>query len=71
MASVLLNRCHMEIEIEPLCLTLRQAGELLKVSPHTVQRMLHRKQLPGVKIGKQWRVRRNDLAKLIQDLEEL
>ena len=71
MALALLNRDRMETNIEPLYLTISQAGELLKISPRTVQCMLQRQHLPGVKIGSQWRVSKIDLAKLIEDLEEL
>ncbi len=61
----------MENKVEPLIMTLRQAAELLKLSPLTLRRMIKRKHLPGAMIGSQWRIDRRELAKFIQNLEEL
>src|SRR6266545_3328197 len=42
-------------------LTIRQLAEYLMVSEKTVYRMLDRHQLPGMRIGAQWRFRRQDI----------
>lgn len=37
-------------------LTLNQAAQMLQVSKRTLIRLLHRKDMPGLKIGGQWRI---------------
>ena len=62
----------MENDIEPLrFLTLRETAGLLRLSGRTVLRMVQQKQLPAFKVGGQWRVRTDELAKRIQDFDEL
>ncbi len=47
--------------ISPDILTIRQLAEYLMVSEKTVYRMLDRNQLPGMRIGAQWRFRKADI----------
>ena len=62
----------MENNLEPLkFLTLEETAELLHLSRRTLQRMIHRKELPAFKVGGQWRVHPNQLAKWLEELEEL
>ncbi len=42
-------------------MTPEEAAAYLRVNPQTVYRLLRRGTLPGVKIGRQWRIRRADL----------
>ena len=35
--------------------TVEELAKMLKVSPRTIQRIIHRKQLPAIRIGRQWR----------------
>ena len=42
-------------------LTVEEAAKLLKVDPTTVQRELKAQRLPGNKVGRAWRIRREDL----------
>ncbi|HYU23966.1 MAG TPA: helix-turn-helix domain-containing protein [Thermoanaerobaculia bacterium] len=42
-------------------LTIRQLAEYLMVSEKTVYRMLDRNQVPGVRVGAQWRFRKQDI----------
>jgi nitrogen PTS system EIIA component len=42
-------------------LTIRQLAEYLMVSEKTVYRMLDRNELPAVRVGAQWRFRRQDI----------
>jgi excisionase family DNA binding protein len=37
-------------------MTTREVAELLRLSPRTVRRLLRRGALPGVQVGRQWRV---------------
>lgn len=47
-------------------LTLEQVAEKLQVARITVYRMVRRKQLPAVKLGKAWRVSNKKLAELFE-----
>ena len=62
----------MENDLEPLKFrTLEETAELLHLSRRTLQRMIHRKELPAFKVGGQWRVHPSQLAKWLEELEEL
>jgi excisionase family DNA binding protein len=62
----------MQKELEPFrLLTIKQAAELLRVSPRTIQAMIQRKELTAFRVGHQWRIRESQLTKWIQDLGEL
>jgi len=62
----------MENSTEPLkFLTVEETAELLQVSRRTLQRMIHRKDLPAFKVGGQWRIHENTLAKWLDGLHEL
>jgi len=61
----------MENSTEPLkFLTVEETAELLQVSRRTLQRMIHRKDLPAFKVGGQWRIHENTLAKWLDGLHE-
>ncbi|MBN1902009.1 helix-turn-helix domain-containing protein [Candidatus Sumerlaeota bacterium] len=38
--------------------TVEELAKNLKVSMRTIQRIIHRKQLPAIRIGRQWRFRK-------------
>ena len=42
-------------------LTPEEAAAYLRVNPQRVYRLLRAGRCPGVKIGRQWRIRRSDL----------
>ena len=42
-------------------LTCEEAAAYLRLHPRTVGRLLTQRALPGVKVGRQWRLRRADL----------
>lgn len=48
-------------------LTLPEVARLLKVAEKTVYAMAKRAQLPGFKVGGQWRFRRVDLDQWFED----
>lgn len=54
-------------------LTLDEIAELLQVSVDTVRNWINRKKdpLPAFKIGREWRVAREDLEKFIQDRKNI
>jgi excisionase family DNA binding protein len=48
-------------------LTIKQLAEYLMVSEKTVYRMLDRNQLPAIRVGAQWRFRRQDIDQWLAD----
>jgi excisionase family DNA binding protein len=46
----------MEKEADPTFLTPREAAKLLNLPTHRVLNMIHRKELPALKVGKHWRI---------------
>lgn len=50
----------------PLVLTSDQAAQVLQVSRRTLTNMLDRGTLRGVKIGKEWRVSRDELMRFVE-----
>ena len=39
-------------------ITVEELADMLKVSHRTVQRLVRRKELPAIRIGRQWRFRK-------------
>lgn len=48
-------------------LRVEEAAELLKVSTRTIYRMINDSELPAVRVGNKWRIRREDLMNLGSD----
>ena len=46
-------------------LTLQQAAKLLNLPTHRVLTMIHRKELPALKVGAHWRIPKSEVTKLI------
>ena len=62
----------MENNIDPLrFLTIKEAADVLHISPRTALRMAKRNELPAFRLGGQWRIRESELAKWLEDLDEL
>jgi excisionase family DNA binding protein len=55
---------------DPL-LTIRQVAERLNISAPTVGQLLRVGLLPGVRIGRVWRVPRDDLARFLAEARQL
>jgi excisionase family DNA binding protein len=51
------NHEHGEYDL----MTCEEAATYLRLHPRTVGRLLGQGKLPGVKVGRQWRLRRTDL----------
>ena len=49
-------------EKEEVLLNSRQVAALLELSPDTVNELARKNILPGVKRGRQWRVRQQDIT---------
>ncbi len=50
----------------PEILTLQQAAEMLQISERTIQRMLKTGEIPGARIGGQWRFDRQQLRAMVR-----
>jgi excisionase family DNA binding protein len=55
----------MEKEADPTFVTPREAAKLLNLPTHRVLNMIHRKELPALKVGKHWRIPKSEITKLI------
>ncbi|AWB48179.1 DNA-binding protein [Gemmobacter aquarius] len=52
-------------------MTIPDAAEYVRVSTKTIRRWISRGDLPAAKLGFQWRIRPQDLARFVRDrLEE-
>lgn len=51
---------------QPEVLTLGEAAAFLRLHPETVRRLLQRGSLPGVKVGRTWRIHRKDLEEFVR-----
>jgi len=49
----------------PLIMTFSEVQEVLMVSRHTLMKLLHSDKLHGVKVGRQWRITKDELLKFI------
>jgi excisionase family DNA binding protein len=47
-------------------LTVEETASMLKLSPYTIREMLNQKKLPGIKVGRQWRIREQDLLRFLE-----
>lgn len=45
----------------PLLLTVQETADLLRVDPDTVRRLARQRELPAVKVGKEWRFSRDEV----------
>jgi excisionase family DNA binding protein len=48
-------------------LTLKEAAAMLQVSKRTLQRLIQRKEMPGLKIGGQWRIPESRFMKWVEE----
>ena len=52
--------------LEPL-LTIPNVAEICRVSERTVRRWIKAGELPAIRLGRQWRIVRKDLERIISD----
>ncbi len=55
--------------MEPEIMTISQVAKYLQISEMTTYKLVQEGKLPGFKIGRHWRVRRNDLDEHIERLK--
>ncbi len=51
-------------------LTVEEVAVYLKMNPQVVRRWLREKKLPGFKIGKEWRIVKEDIDVVLEKLKE-
>jgi excisionase family DNA binding protein len=50
----------------PNLLSAAEVSWALRVSPSTVRRLIRRRQFPGLRVGREYRVREDDLRKFLE-----
>lgn len=48
-------------------LTIDEVAGVLRLTPYTVRKFLREKRLQGFKIGKEWRVRKDELDRFLRN----
>jgi excisionase family DNA binding protein len=48
-------------------LTLDEAAAMLQVSKRTLNRLIRRREMPGLKVGAQWRIPENGFLKWVEE----
>ena len=48
-------------ETRPMLITIEEAAQYLRFHPSTVYRLARRREIPAIKVGKQWRLDREAL----------
>ena len=51
----------------PMILTLKQCQELLQIGKNLMLYLIHNEEIPAFRVGKQWRIRRKDLERFMDD----
>ena len=52
---------YFESTSRPSFMTTDEVLDYLKVNPRTIYRLIHRGDLPAVRVGRQWRFRQSDV----------
>ena len=51
----------------PEILTLKQCQEILQIGKNLMLFLVHNEEIPAFRVGKQWRVRKSDLQRYIEE----
>jgi excisionase family DNA binding protein len=54
---------------DPEIMTITQVAEYLQISEITTYKLVNEGQIPGFKIGRHWRVKKEDLSEFIEKLK--
>ena len=61
----------MNPESQPTVMTVREVAAYLRVTVSTVYKLLHGADLPGKKVGGQWRISKATIEKWLEGKEEI
>lgn len=62
--------CYIDENDLPLVMTFAEVQELLLISRHTLMKLLSQNKLRGFKVGRQWRVKKEELLQYINGADE-
>lgn len=51
----------------PEILTLKQCQKILQIGKNLMLFLVHNEEIPAFRVGKQWRIRKSDLERYIED----
>ena len=51
----------------PLILTVKQCQEILQIGKNLMLYLIHNEEIPAFRVGKQWRIRREDLEQFMEE----
>ena len=51
----------------PMILTVKQCQEILQIGKNLMLYLIHNEEIPAFRVGKQWRIRREDLEHFMDD----
>ena len=54
----------------PEILTLKQCQEILQIGKNLMLFLVHNEEIPAFRVGKQWRIRKSDLERYIENCFE-
>ncbi len=49
----------------PMILTVKQCMEILQIGKNLMLYLIHNEEIPAFRVGKQWRIRREDLEQFM------
>ena len=51
----------------PMILTVKQCMEILQIGKNLMLYLIHNEEIPAFRVGKQWRIRREDLEQFMEE----
>ena len=51
----------------PMILTVKQCQEILQIGKNLMLYLIHNEEIPAFRVGKQWRIRREDLERFMEE----
>ena len=66
MATSVYKRCYVSWDSVPVMLSLSEASVLLRMPEDTVRKHLESGVLPGIKIGRKWRIEKTKLQSMFK-----
>ena len=51
----------------PMILTVKQCQEILQIGKNLMLYLIHNEEIPAFRVGKQWRIKREDLERFMDD----